>query len=65
MDISRLTPSMPSAALASSDEVNRKYSKIPFFRRQNGGMEFTSMDDIMPSAAWAAAGAMIAERWPL
>lgn len=46
-----LTPSIPRAALASKDEVRRKYSKMPFFRRQNGGIEFTSMDDMMPSVA--------------
>jgi hypothetical protein len=56
-----LTPSIPRAALASSDEVRRKYSRIPFLRLQKGGIESTSMEDTMPSAAWAAAGAMIGE----
>ena len=56
-----LTPSIPRAALASRDEVSRKYNRMPFFRRQKGGIESTSMDETMPSAAWAAAGAMIAD----
>jgi hypothetical protein len=51
---------MPSAALASREDVRRKYSRMPFFRRQNGGIEFTSMGDMMPSAACAAAGAIFA-----
>jgi hypothetical protein len=58
----KLTPSIPRAALANSDEVNRKYNRIPFLRRQKGGIESTSMDDTMPSVAWAAAGAMITEK---
>lgn len=50
---------MPSAALASSDDVSRKYSKMPFLRRQNGGISARSIGDEMPSAVCAAEGAMI------
>jgi hypothetical protein len=50
---------MPSAALASSDEVSRKYSKMPFLRRQKGGINATSIDDEMPSTVRAAEGAII------
>lgn len=55
----QLTPSMPSAALASSDDVSRKYSKMPFLRRQNDGINAKSIGDEMPSAVCAAEGAMI------
>jgi hypothetical protein len=50
---------MPSAALASSDDVSRKYSKMPFLRRQNGGINARSIGDEISSAVCAAEGAMI------
>ena len=49
---------MPSAALVKSEEVRRKYSKMPFFLFQNGGIALRSMGGRMPSAVWAAAGAI-------
>lgn len=58
----QLTPSIPSAALASSDDVSKKYSKMPFLRLQNGGIDARSIGDEMPSTVCAAEGAII---WPL
>ncbi|KAH8713246.1 Beta-glucosidase 1B [Beauveria bassiana] len=39
---------MPNAALARRDEVSRKYKRIPFFRRQNGGTELKS--NVVPAS---------------
>lgn len=55
----RLTPSIPNAALASSEDVSRKYSRMPFLRRQNGGTRASSIGDEMPSAVRAAEGAIV------
>ncbi|PMB67098.1 hypothetical protein BM221_006760 [Beauveria bassiana] len=53
------TPSMPNAALARRDDVSRKYKRIPFFRRQNGGTELKSSTGMILSTAWAAEGAIM------
>jgi hypothetical protein len=36
---------MPSAILASKEDVSRKYSSTPFFLLQKGGTDFKSMGD--------------------
>jgi membrane protein required for beta-lactamase induction len=49
---------MPSAILAKSEEVRRKYNRTPFLRFQNGGTVVRSMGDWMSSVVWAALGAI-------